>query len=129
MSLRGPSGNIKVICTPSTCISAGKFVNDENCLRGLKIYSLFQFKSARHAYENCVWSNAKAKCKPESAKFTKSLVELLSNERQFRGCASMEKSLCSQSTRLSPDSHFGRIFYIFTVLFLSNYLCKIRNFL
>ncbi|CRL00203.1 CLUMA_CG013477, isoform A [Clunio marinus] len=59
--------------------------------------NLIKFFSARYAYENCVGNSAKAKCKPESAIFTRSLVELLSSERQFKNCAKIENALCNSS--------------------------------
>jgi hypothetical protein len=54
--------------------------------------------SARYAYENCVYNSARAKCLPDSAKFTRNLVELLSSERQFKNCGRIEEALCGAAS-------------------------------
>lgn len=75
--------------------------------------SLFNLNSARYSYENCVGNSARAKCKPESARFTRSLVELLSSERQFQNCAKIEDSLCSSAKR--GRNFFNLLFAGFTL--------------
>ncbi|CAG9800135.1 unnamed protein product [Chironomus riparius] len=69
-----------------------------------------QFCCARYSYENCVYNSAWSKCNAKSAKFTKSIVELLSSERQFKNCAKIEKTLCSDA---SGSFHgFNMIMYL-----------------
>lgn len=61
----------------------------------LNIY-LLSLRSARNSYKNCIYNSALSKCNARSAKFARDLVDLLSNERQFKNCAEIEKtSLCS----------------------------------
>jgi hypothetical protein len=59
--------------------------------------------SARYSYENCVYNSALHKCTRSSAEFTKKIVELLSSERQFKNCAKIEGTLCSDAVRISFD--------------------------
>jgi hypothetical protein len=63
-----------------------------------KNHNIFQ-SSARYAYENCVYNSARARCLPGSAKFTRSLVELLSSERQFKNCGRIEVELCGAADK------------------------------
>ena len=56
----------------------------------------FSIHSARNSYKNCIYNSALSKCNSRSAKFARDLVDLLSNERQFKNCVEIEKtSLCS----------------------------------
>ena len=66
--------------------------------------------SARYSYENCVYNSAWSKCNAKSAKFTKSIVELLSSERQFKNCAKIEKTLCSDGSSIFHG--FNMIMYL-----------------
>lgn len=76
-------------------------------------HELFIFlNSARYAYENCVGNSARAKCRKESAIFTRRLVELLSSERQFKNCAKIEDSLCSSGNRIENFFNFAFALFV-----------------
>ena len=82
--------------------------------------NFFFVHSARFAYENCVYNSARAKCTPESAKFTKSLVELLSSERQFKNCGRIEGALCGAA---STTGYF--LYPIYIGFLITNLFCKL----
>lgn len=79
------------------------------------------YGSARYSYENCVFNSAWSKCNGKSAKFTRKVVELLSSERQFKNCAKIEKSLCSNASR-SYNALKTIVHLLYSAFFLSGVL-------
>ncbi|XP_062533824.1 uncharacterized protein LOC134202857 [Armigeres subalbatus] len=57
------------------------------------------FCCARYGYENCVFTSAKYKCKPESAVFLRKIAKLLSTDRHFLNCDKIESEICSGGGR------------------------------
>lgn len=53
------------------------------------------FCCARYGYENCVFTSAKYKCKPDSAVFLRKIAKLLSTDRHFLNCDKIESEICS----------------------------------
>ncbi|XP_065085887.1 uncharacterized protein LOC135707905 [Ochlerotatus camptorhynchus] len=58
------------------------------------------FCCARFGYENCVFTSAKYKCKPESAVFLRKIAKVLSMDRHFLNCDRIENEICSGSATL-----------------------------
>lgn len=112
MNSRGRKERGKVTSTLSSCISVGKNVYDYVPQTRFFINFIINLNSARYAYENCVGNSALAKCKANSARFTRSLVELLSSERQFKNCAKIEDSLCSAAEKRRSTLRFFLIVYL-----------------
>ncbi|XP_058811728.1 uncharacterized protein LOC131676599 [Topomyia yanbarensis] len=62
------------------------------------------FCCARFGYENCVFTSAKYKCKPDSAVFLKKIAKLLSTDRHFLNCDKIENEICSSGRRPILDA-------------------------
>uniref|UniRef100_A0A182P2L6 Uncharacterized protein n=1 Tax=Anopheles epiroticus TaxID=199890 RepID=A0A182P2L6_9DIPT len=58
-----------------------------------------QFCCARYAYENCVYTSARYKCRNESAIFVRTVAKLLSTEKHFLNCDKIEYAVCSTGTK------------------------------
>uniref|UniRef100_A0A182P3U5 DUF19 domain-containing protein n=1 Tax=Anopheles epiroticus TaxID=199890 RepID=A0A182P3U5_9DIPT len=57
------------------------------------------FCCARYAYENCVYTSARYKCKPDSAVFLRRIAKLLSTDKHFLNCDKIETEVCSSASR------------------------------
>lgn len=77
----------------------------------------FQY-SARKSYKKCIHNSAMAQCNPRSVKLAQDLVDLLSNERQFKNCAEIERtSLCGGGGSSFSSSFFVIMtFTAFTII-------------
>lgn len=87
---------------------------------------IFFVHSARHAFENCVYTSAKLKCRMDSAIFIRKLSKLLSTEKQFSNCDKVEEQLCSIASAITLN--FLLIFFFILFRFYW-FLHEILNYL
>lgn len=73
------------------------------CVFFLSLFLRPHLYSARYAYENCVYDNARYICKPDSAVFLRRIAKLLSTDKHFLNCDRIENELCSGAVRVPGE--------------------------